>query len=83
MGVVFGRAGPRDVPPMFCLNVQTDMNFYYISSCLHILGIVKISCQFPRPSKTSEARRVVSQPLNQTEICLDPIRNALQYMSIG
>ena len=35
----------RDVPPLFCFNVQTNMIFlYYSSSCLQRVGVVKTSC---------------------------------------
>ena len=42
---------PRDVSPVFCFNLQTIMNIHYNSSCLHRVGVVKISRQFPSSSK--------------------------------
>ena len=67
--------------------------FYYNSSCLQKVGVVKRlmsgavvkknSCQFARKSKTLAAHRVVSQTWNRTKIFLDPTGNALQYMNIG
>ena len=32
---------PRDVPPMFCFNVQTDTGYSYSSSCIQRVGVVK------------------------------------------
>ena len=35
---------PHDVPPLLCLNVQTEMRFDYNSSCFQRVGVVKRSC---------------------------------------
>ena len=33
---------PRDMPPMFCFNVETDTeSLYYNSSCIQKVGVVK------------------------------------------
>ena len=53
---------PRDVPPMFCFDVQIYMKFHYNSSCLHRVGVVKSLmsvCTF-KQNIGGTSRRVVS-----------------------
>ena len=73
---------PHDVPPVFCFNVQTGMKFRYNSCCLYGVGVVKSSVSVCMFKQNIRGKLRGFTNINKTEICLDLIRNTLQYIPV-